>query len=139
MAARVDTITVTTSADPANRRCGDVLRCGRVARRISQLALATDAEISSRHLSSSRPDGWAGDEGQDRALYKGIESEIHTHFRAHARTRLGRSTRTLCEWWGEPILDGEARLPFLRDLPPRPQLGYDAGRGGWAPSRRGVG
>ena len=51
MAARVETRMVTTSADPANRRFADVIRYWRVARRMSQLALATEAEISSRHLS----------------------------------------------------------------------------------------
>src|SRR5262249_61952603 len=48
MAARVETHMVTTSADPANRRFADVIRYWRVARRMSQLALATGAEISSR-------------------------------------------------------------------------------------------
>jgi transcriptional regulator with XRE-family HTH domain len=41
----------TTAADTAAPRFGDVLRHWRVARRMSQLTLATEAEISARHLS----------------------------------------------------------------------------------------
>jgi transcriptional regulator with XRE-family HTH domain len=42
---------VTTAAETGTPRFGDLLRRWRVARRLSQLALATEAEISSRHLS----------------------------------------------------------------------------------------
>jgi transcriptional regulator with XRE-family HTH domain len=41
----------TTAAAPQTPRFGDLLRRWRVARRQSQLTLATEAEISSRHLS----------------------------------------------------------------------------------------
>jgi transcriptional regulator with XRE-family HTH domain len=41
----------TTAAAPQTPRFGDLLRRWRVARRHSQLTLATEAEISSRHLS----------------------------------------------------------------------------------------
>jgi transcriptional regulator with XRE-family HTH domain len=53
MAARatVETKTATTIAEAATRRFADVLRHWRVVRRMSQLALATEADISSRHLS----------------------------------------------------------------------------------------
>jgi transcriptional regulator with XRE-family HTH domain len=42
---------VTAAAETGTPRFGDLLRRWRVARRLSQLALATEAEISSRHLS----------------------------------------------------------------------------------------
>ncbi|HEU4367010.1 MAG TPA: helix-turn-helix transcriptional regulator [Methylomirabilota bacterium] len=42
---------VTAAAETGTPRFGDLLRYWRVARRLSQLTLATEAEISSRHLS----------------------------------------------------------------------------------------
>ena len=42
---------VTSAAETRTPRFGDLLRHWRVARRLSQLTLATEAEISSRHLS----------------------------------------------------------------------------------------
>jgi len=49
--ATIQTPSAAPGAGAGSRRFADVLRYWRAARRMSQLALATEAEISSRHLS----------------------------------------------------------------------------------------
>jgi transcriptional regulator with XRE-family HTH domain len=42
---------IAVSGDPSHRRVGEHIRCWRQRRRLSQLDLATDADVSARHLS----------------------------------------------------------------------------------------
>ena len=49
--SHAERVTVAPVTEPAAPRFGDILRHWRVSRRMSQLTLATEAEISSRHLS----------------------------------------------------------------------------------------